>query len=218
MNIIDFLFPNRCIHCSEIIDENELICNICFPHLQFSHFDFNEDNDLKRKCKTLFPIENAYALMIFKEKSLSREIIHQLKYKRREKVGKIIADWTIERLNFGENLPEEIVTVPLHPKKQKQRGYNQLHLFADKISNHYQIPCNHQLIKRNFYSKAQALKNKISRNNTQNMFSINEKVNNTHFLLIDDVFTTGNTISSIAWELLKAGENNKVSILVMAMD
>ena len=47
-------------------------------------------------------------------------------------------------------------------------------------------------------------------------FSLAEKIENQHVLLIDDVFTTGNTMSAIAWEILKY--NNKVSILVMAME
>lgn len=165
----------------------------------------------------LFPIENAFSLMQFEKENLSRKIIHELKYKSREQVGKILAEWTAERLNFKNKKPDLLVTVPLHPKKLKERGYNQLHLFTETLSKAHEIPFDHNLIKRNYYSKAQALKNKQHRVETDNIFSIKKNISEKHILLIDDVFTTGNTLSSVAWEILKAG-NNTVSVLVMAID
>ena len=155
--------------------------------------------------------------MQFEEDSLSRKIVHQLKYGSREKVGKILADWTGERIDFGENKPDLMVSVPLHPKKLKERGYNQLHLYTETLSKKMEIPYDHHLIRRNSYRKAQAKKDKSHRDETENLFSLTAEISGKHILLIDDVFTTGNTISSIAWEILKAG-NNKVSVLVMAAD
>ena len=155
--------------------------------------------------------------MHFSQENLSRKIIHELKYKSREKVGKTLAEWTTEQLDFNNNKPDLLVSVPLHPKKLKERGYNQLHLFTENLSEFYNIPYDQDLIKRNHYSKAQALKDKQHRIETANPFSITKNISGKHILLIDDVFTTGNTLASIAWEILKAG-NNKVSVLVMAID
>jgi len=215
--ILDLLFPNRCIHCNRIIDNNLIVCNICFEQIHFTHFQYAEENILKEKCKLLFPIENAFALMRFEQENLSREIIHQLKYRSREKTGKILAEWTRERLNFIDEKPDLLMNVPLHPKKHKERGYNQLHLFTKTLSDFYRIPFDHSLIRRNHYSKAQALKDKKHRLDSENTFSLTKEISNQHILLIDDVFTTGNTLATIAWEILQRG-NNKVSILVMAMD
>ncbi|MCX8531693.1 ComF family protein [Chryseobacterium luquanense] len=215
--ILDIFFPNRCIHCNKIIDGNSLVCNLCFEQIHFTHFNFFENNYIKEKCKLLFPIENAFSLMQFEKESLSRKIIHELKYKSREKVGKVLAEWTTDHLDFKNEKPDLLVSVPLHSKKLKERGYNQLHLFTETLSKFYEIPFSHDLMKRNHYSKAQALKDKEHRLATENTFSITKKISGKHILMIDDVFTTGNTISSIAWEILKAGDN-KVSVLVMAMD
>lgn len=215
--ILDIFFPNRCIHCNRIIDGKLLVCNLCFEQIHFTHFEYSEENSLKEKCKLLFPVENAYALMQFEQENLSRKIIHELKYRSRETTGKILADWVIERLDFKNEKPDLLVTVPLHPKKEKERGYNQLHLFTKVLSDFYTIPFDHHLFKRNHYSKAQALKDKKHRLETQHTFSLIKNVSNQHILIIDDVFTTGNTLATIAWEILKAG-NNKVSILVMAVD
>ena len=215
--ILDLLFPNRCLHCNRIIGGQELVCVLCYDQIDFTHHVFGEENVLKERCKVLFPIENAFALMQFEEENLSRKIVHQLKYANREKVGKILANWVIDRIDFGDSPPDLLVTVPLHPKKLKDRGYNQLHLFANTLSENLKIPCDHELIKRNFYKKAQAKKNKEERSSTEHLFSITKNICDQNIILIDDVFTTGNTMSSVAWEILK-NPNNKVSILIIAVD
>lgn len=215
--ILDLLFPNRCVHCNTIIGSELLVCDLCFNQVHFTHYDYFENNPIKEKCRLLFPVENTFALIQFEEESLSRQIIHELKYRSRKKTGKILAEWTTERLDFKDEKPDLLVSVPLHPKKLKERGYNQLHLFTETLSEFYKIPFDHQLIKRKHYSKAQALKDKKHRLEAVNTFSVTQSVTGKHILLIDDVFTTGNTVSSIAWEILNSG-NNKVSVLVMALD
>lgn len=215
--ILNVLFPNRCLNCNRIINADVLICNLCFDQIHFTHFNYFGDNGLKEKCKLLFPVEHAYALMQFEKENLSRKIIHDLKYRSREKAGKIIAEWVTEYLDFKAEKPDLLASVPLHPKKQKERGYNQLHLFTETLSKFYSIPFDHSLIQRNHYSKAQALKDKKHRMEVRNNFSLTKNISGKHILLVDDVFTTGNTLATIAWEVLKT-EDNKVSVLVMAMD
>ncbi|MGA9212052.1 ComF family protein [Kaistella sp.] len=217
MFLVDLLFPNRCLECNRIIHSDEVACELCFDQIHFTHHQFSESNILTEKCRLLFPVENAFALMQFEEESISQKIIHRLKYGSCEKIGKTIANWTVGRLDLNHSKPDLLVTIPLHPKKLKERGYNQLHSFADELSQQLKIPCNHTLIKRHFYKKAQAQKNKEQRIFNENLFSITQNISNQHLLLIDDVFTTGNTMSAVAWQILKAG-NNKVSVLVMAMD
>lgn len=214
---LDLFFPNRCLHCNMIIDANLLTCTLCFEKIQFTHFDYFEENTLKEICKTLFPIENAYALLQFEKESVSQKIIHELKYKGREKTGKILAHWITERIDFKNGKPDLIVSIPLHKKKQKERGYNQLHLFAETLSEFYNIPFYHEIITKVHYSKAQALQDKKHRLKTENLFSINKNISGKHILLIDDIFTTGNTMATAVWQILTKG-NNKISILVMAMD
>ncbi|WP_294323013.1 ComF family protein [uncultured Chryseobacterium sp.] len=215
--MLDILFPNRCISCNRIIEVNLLVCPLCMEQIRFTHTGYSEDSFMKQKCKLLFPVENAFALMNFEKENVSRSIIHDLKYRNRENIGKILAEWTAGRLDFRYGKPDLLIPVPLHPKKLKERGYNQLHLFTEILSSFYDIPFDHDLIRRNHYSKAQALKDKQHRLETGNTFSITKNISGKHILLIDDVFTTGNTLATIAWEILSAG-NNKVSVLVMAID
>ncbi len=216
--IFDFLFPNRCLHCNQLIDKSEIVCEVCTDKIKFSNHQFSENNSLKEKISLLFPAENAFSLMLYEKESLAQKIIQQLKYNHREKTGKNLAGWTIEKLNFENNKPDLIVSVPLHPKKLKQRGYNQLHIFGNELAKHYEIPINHDLLKRTKHSKAQAKKDQTERLKTKNAYQLTETIRDKHILLIDDVYTTGNTISNIAWEILSNSENVKISILVMAMD
>lgn len=212
----DFFFPDRCVGCNLIIAAKTYVCELCKNQISFCNLEFEAENILKENCKTLFPVENSFALMSFQKEGLSRELMHHLKYKNRENIAEIFAEWTIERLTFKQK-PDLIISVPLHPKKTKERGYNQLHLFAEKISDYYQIPFDHHLIKRNYYAKPQALKNKKGREKQEQLFSLQKPIIGKHVLIIDDVFTTGNTMSMMAWEILK-NKNNKVSILIMAHD
>jgi predicted amidophosphoribosyltransferase len=62
------------------------------------------------------------ALMQFEEESTSRKIIHQLKYGKREKIGEILAKWTLEKIDFLPFMPDIFATVQLHQKKFKVSG------------------------------------------------------------------------------------------------
>ena len=212
---LDVLFPNRCLECDDVISKDEIVCVKCLDKIHFTHWDFGE-NLLKQKAQFLFPVENAFSLMFFDKKGLSREILHQLKYRNQERVGGILADWVTERMEITEK-PDLLINIPLHLKKLKERGYNQLHLFTEKLAEYYETPFRHDLLQRESYHKAQAQKNKADRGETKYHFSLSENIENKHILLIDDIYTTGNTMSAAAWEILKH-KGNKLRIIVMAME
>ncbi len=218
MMIFDFLFPNRCLNCNKLIDKDEVICEICLEKVNFTHHHFAANNSLMEKVRLMAPLGHAYSLFYYEKGSLAQHIIHTLKYNHREKIGKILAKWVWERIDFKDCKPDLIITVPLHPRKLKQRGYNQLHLFANELSKHFQIPVNHHFLRRTKHSRAQASKNQSERLKTKNAYQLTETISDKHILLIDDVYTTGNTISNIAWEILNNSKNVRISILVMAMD
>lgn len=216
--LFDFLFPNRCLQCMVIIQVSDLVCATCYDQVDFTHFNYNTNNTLLQKCRLLFPTQHAYALMHFDKKGLSQKILHQLKYGHREMVGQVLSQWTADRVSFEEHLkPDLITTVPLHTTKQRERGYNQLHRYANFLSEKWAIPVDHTLLKRMDSGKSQASKNRSERHKSKHIFTLTKEIHSKHILIVDDVFTTGNTLSNIAWEIL-AEPNNKVSILVMAMD
>ncbi|HFK5505544.1 ComF family protein [Elizabethkingia anophelis] len=212
----DILFPNRCLQCNHIIDGKDIICEGCYDQVDFTHWESLPKTLLQQKLCSLFPVENSYALMNFEKDGLSRKLIHNLKYANREIVGDTLARWTAEKINL-KSKPDILINIPLHAKKLKKRGYNQLHRFTETLSKEWDIPYNHHYLKRTAYSTAQARKKLKQRKENINIFIVPNPLENIHFLLIDDVCTTGNTLASCAWEILKT-PGNKLSVLVMAID
>ncbi|MDR7779340.1 phosphoribosyltransferase family protein [Riemerella anatipestifer] len=214
---LDFFLPNRCLKCNLIIPSEEIVCWACKSHINFTYNDFGGKGSFYQKVILKFPVNKAFSLMKYEKKELSQDIIHSLKYHSIERVGKVLAHWVSENIDLSYQGIDILTSIPLHSKKQRERGYNQLHLFTKTLSQLQGIFYSHHLLKRNFYSKPQALKQKLDREKIQNMFSVDEKVEGKHILLIDDVYTTGNTMSKAVWELLK-GRDNQISILVLSLD
>ena len=77
---MDMFFPRRCVGCSQMIESDKAVCDACLMNIRFSYDDFGTKSELWAKCNLLFPLENAFALMIFDEVELGRKLIHQLKY------------------------------------------------------------------------------------------------------------------------------------------
>lgn len=215
---LDIIFPNRCTGCGVLLDAEEIICPECLAKLSLTAWPFNSENELKARCRLNFPIENGWALMLYEKGGLSQKIIHQLKYSHREKVSNFLGE--IAAFQIGHQLKEVdcIVPIPLAKTKFRKRGYNQLSGFADEISEISGLPVDNGLLCRPKGGKSQASKTQRQRLSSEDPFTINKKISDTHFLLVDDVLTTGTTLTFAAWHLLKCGENNRISIAVMAIE
>lgn len=112
---------------------------------------------------------------------------------------------------------DAIIPVPLHPKRLKERGYNQVESFGKAISKNLNIAYNDSLLIRNVYTKTQTQKDKNARQyNKENIFEckFQESDYNKHYLLIDDIITTGATLEKCGKAILKI-PNSKVSILTI---
>ena len=100
-----------------------------------------------------------------------------------------------------------IVPVPLHPTRQRERGFNQASLLAELLTAQISIPCK-PVLKRIRYTTTQTALDRAERmENLHNAFRLrkNADVRGLHVLLIDDVLTTGSTLSECARVLKRAG-------------
>ena len=110
------------------------------------------------------------------------------------------------------------VPVPLHPKKERKRGFNQSYWIAKGIGTATGVPVVHDNLYRKTFTSTQTRKNRFERwKNVEDIFEIRkpEEFENRHILLIDDVVTTGSTLEACAVQLLKI-ENTTVSIATLA--
>ncbi|RDI56942.1 ComF family protein [Flavobacterium glaciei] len=221
-SIINLFFPKVCSGCSAFLLSNEnVICTVCRHDIPLTNHHLNPENDAFKKFYGRIPVIHTSALLYFHKKGIVQELIHNLKYKGHEEIGAILGEWYAEDLKTIELLEsvDEIIPVPLHRRKLKERGYNQVTAFGKALSSSLNIDYNDTILVRNVYSKTQSKKNLLGRTEgIESTFDVSftEKDHNKHFLLIDDVITTGSTLEACSRALLKI-PGAKISIVCMAM-
>jgi ComF family protein len=221
-SIINLFFPKVCSGCSSFLLSNEnVICTVCRHDIPLTNHHLNPENDAFKKFYGRIPVMHTSALFYFHKKGIVQELIHNLKYKGHEEIGAILGEWYAEDLKTIDLLQsvDEIIPVPLHRRKLKERGYNQVTAFGTALSSGLNIDYNDSILVRNVYSKTQSKKNLLGRTEgIESTFDVSftEKDHNKHFLLIDDVITTGSTLEACSRALLKI-PGAKISIVCMAM-
>ena len=220
--LINVLFPKICLGCNNLLLSNEnVICTVCRHEIPLTNHYLTPDNEGMKKFYGKVPVEFCSTFIYFQKKGIVQEMIHNLKYRGHEEIGTLLGEWSAEDLKtlaISKSF-DEIIPVPLHKRRLRKRGYNQVTTFGKALSENLEIPFNENLLSRIVFSKTQVRKNLLGRTDIkENIFEVNftEKDNNKHFLLIDDVLTTGSTLEACCRALLKI-PGAKISIVCMAM-
>lgn len=218
---IELIYPRTCGACNiPLLKEEQVICTKCLAELPFTNFYVLKENPVEQLFLGRIPIETATTLLYFHKKGRTQHLLHLLKYKGRQDVGIYLGQILGNQLktsDFYQHI-DAIIPIPLHPKRQKQRGYNQAECIALGISQSMKIPVENNLVIRSVETKTQTKKSRIERwDNVAQVFQIQEKYAQTgkHYLLVDDVITTGATIEACAQILLTIPET-KISIAGLA--
>lgn len=220
-SLLNLFYPKICLGCESLLLSNEgIVCTACIHHLPVTRHLENPDNELTKRFYGRIPIEHASALFYFHKKGVVQQLIHQLKYKGHQEIGTFLGEWYGEELKIiHQNMSfDEIIPVPLHKKRFRERGYNQLTTFGHSLSKQLNIPYNESILHRDVYAMTQTKKSFFDRTeNKKTTFGINytEKDHGKHFLLIDDVITTGGTLEACG-KVLTGIPNAKVSVIAMA--
>jgi len=222
-DLLNMFYPRVCMSCDELLHDGEdIICHRCMSQLPFTGFDFSDDNPVFEQLSKLVKIEYATSLFIFHQKGVVQELIHKLKYKGHQEIGKLFAELAFETYKNNANFKriDYIIPVPLHKKKQKKRGYNQMTEFGKNLGNYLGVDYSEKIIFRSIHTESQTRKNVEERR--QNVASAFEVKNPSpyagkHFLLIDDVMTTGATLEACVRTLSGSIPDAKVSVLTMAV-
>ncbi len=221
-DFVELLFPKTCYGCSQLLRGNEeTLCSSCFNHLPLTQYHFSEEeNPIEKLFWGRIDIQQASAYMFFSKGGIVQQLLHNLKYKGHTEIGHLLGELLGEELKQSPkfNDIDLIVPVPLHPSKQKKRGYNQSEEIAKGISKKLQAPVNTQIMVRTKATETQTKKARFDRwQNVDEKFGLKEAsfAENKHILLVDDVITTGATIEACAKILLQA-KNAKVSVVTLA--
>lgn len=213
-------FPNCCVVCGDkLLPTEECVCLGCLCKLPKTNNFREVDNDTETLLAGRFPFVRAVSFCVFTKGGMLQPIIHHLKYNFGEKLGVAMG-----RL-FGQDLMESdficsidlIVPVPLHPKRQRERGYNQSQSIAEGLSEVTAIPMSIGNLIRNIYNPTQTKLTRIQRwENVKNIFDVKNpsEFAGKHILLVDDIVTTGSTLEACAIALGKCS-NIKISVATL---
>jgi ComF family protein len=144
--------------------------------------------------------------VLFNYQYPTSHLIKAFKFHRRPELARRFAERITKKLEDKEALPQIILPVPLHRKRQRERGYNQSLEFAAQIGKRLGIKVNHSLCSRIRNTDPQSsLPMKVRRKNVRGAFYLNNEEIPKHIAIVDDVITTGSTVNELASLLKKAG-------------
>lgn len=220
-DLVSLLFPAGCAGCGIPLLRNEqAICTDCLSKLPFASHQHHEANEVERLFWGRAPLRAGMALMTFSKGTRVQTLLHGIKYQGRASLGVSLGRMLGKKLLESDRFPavQKVVPVPLHPQKERMRGYNQSEMIAIGVAERIGAVVRAQDLVRNFRSDSQTGKGRFDRwANVRGRFSLRSghRLRNAHVLLVDDVVTTGATLES-CMELLQADGNCSVSVATLA--
>lgn len=226
MEILDSLYhlfyPRNCPGCGQVaIEKGEYICIQCFHNLPFTQFEKLRENQVEKAFYGRVKIEAATSLLYFTRNSIVQNLMHELKYNKQKELGIFLGRIMGIKMRESNSFPDcdLIIPVPLHPEKEKIRGFNQSDQLCKGISQTTGWPFQSGTVTRNIQTTSQTRKHRKERwQNVAAIFGVQnpEFLNNRHILLVDDVVTTGSTLESCAATILE-NTNARLSIATLAV-
>lgn len=223
--VADLVFPRSCIHCGGLPDHQDggiaHLCTKCVEQLDFvndpccstcGHPFYGElaGERMCPHCEGLAPAFRAGRTAVLCKRP-ARTLVHELKYRNGlyvlEDIG-LIFRRSPAVLDFVRDAT--LIPVPLHPRKRRERGYNQSELIAQSLAAAAggKTVVGHFLERQTDTVSQTTFDRRTRLTNLKNAFALLDKVAITaghHYVLVDDVFTTGSTLNSCARVLRHAG-------------
>jgi competence protein ComFC len=224
--LVDIIYPKTCVACKNKIGDktavDELICRQCwsgikrnlppFCHRCGRHLDVAETaKSICDPCyKKEFHFDRAFSPCIYE--GIIKELIHEFKYKGKDYLGNSLARLMtefIKEYNFPIGDMDLIIPVPLHKTKLREREFNQAGILAHRLADEFGKIFSEGILGRQRYTQAQAELTADSNRweNVKGSFALKKKndIIGKNILLVDDVFTTGATVSEAAYTLKNSG-------------
>ena len=218
-DLIELIFPRHCCVCGEVLSRQEqdmcLDCLYKLPKIEKIHL-----SELEKVFWGRFDVERVTAYFYYQKESPYNRLLHKMKYGNHPEVGMRLALMAAEQLSkegFFDGI-DAIVPLPLSKKKRRQRGYNQCDYIAEGLSQTTGTPVLKDCVVRNKSNETQTHKTRDERwRNVEGIFSLTnpELIEGKHILLIDDILTTGATLTNCAIAI-KSGCNCRISVFTLA--
>jgi len=208
-DLAGLLFPKSCMLCSKTLhQQEEVLCTTCFYKLARTNFQGEAENPITEIFSGRLPLVSATSFLFFSKGGGTRQLIHKLKYKGKKEIGVYLGKQFGNQLNDSElfNTADAIVPVPLHPKKEHKRGYNQSLMIVEGMAKSMKVRVFSDVLYRKVHTSSQTKKSRYERwQNVKDIFEIKngQCLEGKHVLLVDDVITTGATLEACGNKLLE---------------
>ncbi|TSC68419.1 MAG: comF family protein [Parcubacteria group bacterium Gr01-1014_66] len=217
--LLDILFPLQCLGCKK---EGKILCESCkttlpmLPPICIGCGRMTPDKPplpaghTCKRCKKETHISVFLSPLPYRHPLVNR-LIHEYKYRRIRMLAGVFADLLTRYIaSYRIVFPKQtlIIPIPLHPRKQRVRGFNQATLMAHELSIRFSLTIDTQTLTRITATPPQAmLTARLRRENVQHIFSARNTaaLRGKNIILVDDVKTTGATLEQAAFVLKKAG-------------
>lgn len=221
-DIRDFLFPRLCVACgTRLLPQERGVCLRCDSTLPYTRLGDTAGNSMEQCFWGRFPISKASALFYYAKSGNVAQILYAMKYHGRKDLCRLMGRRMAEQLagtRFFHDI-DYLIPVPLHPARLRQRGYNQSEELARGLSQQTGIPLLADALTRSKNNDTQTHKGSYARwENTHALFACAARpstLEHRHVLLIDDVATTGATLTACA-DALSDIAGLRLSVLTLA--
>jgi ComF family protein len=210
-DFISLIYPRYCLACHDgLAKGEELICTRCIHELPRTGFHDHRENPMFMRIDGRMRVEYAFAFLHFQKGGRVQQLLHALKYQNHPEVGFQLGKvygYELHKAGFSQQF-DSIIPIPLHPLKQRRRGYNQSDLFAKGLGESMNLKVYAYAVQRLVMTETQTRKSKLMRwQNVEEVFRISrpDVLSGKRVLLVDDVITTGATVEACGQELLRAG-------------
>lgn len=218
----DFLFPRVCHICGRALAPTErYVCTGCLSRLPRTLYHRRRDNPMEQRFMGLFPFERATGHFFYSRGSEMAILMHDLKYHHFRGLARYLGSVVAAELLPSGFLTgiDIVIPVPMHFMKQARRGYNQVEEIAVGISaaTGIDVAKNLRAVRSHRTQTSLTLDERVQ--NTENLFKIihPEEVDGKSVLLLDDVCTTGSTMTAAAKAIFKEAPTTRISMLTIGV-
>ncbi len=218
------VLPRRCPVCREMLQrEHRYVCTMCLVEAPLTNLWLEPESKMSERVKVLRPeIEIASSLIYYNDGDIWRESIHRLKYRGEWRYCIHYGEWLGSILKHSPYYQEvdAVVAIPLHPRRQLERGYNQSEYIAKGVARAMGIEHLRSVVRRSRYNVPQVSIHRDERwRNVEDLFEVSsiKRLKGRNILLVDDVFTTGATMMSCAEVILDSVVECRIWIATVAV-
>jgi ComF family protein len=212
---LDLIFADTCALCRQVQSQQQphLLCHLCWaslPRITVACRHCAVPLPMPGLCGRCVqdPLVPGFCIVALEHVGDTRVLIHQLKYANGLRAGRTLAHALLAAVTHnyhGTQMPQCLIPVPLSWRNQTRRGYNQASVLAYTLAKHIGLPLLSGVIKRRHGPAQHTLSQQQRLRGQNNTFTLNKPLPYKHVAIVDDVLTTGGTVTALSRLLSDAG-------------